>query len=72
VLLEDGDATIFLAGDTSYNEGLMLAGRVDGVGSDTLVSATTLAAIKRPPLSLAVYLRRKDHKDRHPKRVALD
>jgi len=47
VLVEDVDTTIFLAGDTSYNEGLMLAGKVDGVGSDTQVSATTLAAIKR-------------------------
>jgi N-acyl homoserine lactone hydrolase len=47
VLVEDGDVTIFLAGDTSYNEGLMLAGKVDGVGSDTQVSATTLAAIQR-------------------------
>ena len=47
VLVEDGDATIFLAGDTSYNEGLMLAGKVDGVGSNTQVSATTLTAIKR-------------------------
>ena len=47
VLVEDGDATLFLAGDTSYNERLMLAGKVDGVGSDTQVSAATLAAIKR-------------------------
>jgi len=47
VLVEDGDATIFLAGDTSYNEALMLAGKVDGVGSNTAVSAATLAAIKR-------------------------
>jgi hypothetical protein len=47
VLVEDSDATIILAGDTSYNEGLMLAGKVDGVGSNTQVSAATLAAIKR-------------------------
>jgi hypothetical protein len=41
VLVEDSDATIILAGDTSYNEGLMLAGKVDGVGSNTQVSAAT-------------------------------
>lgn len=46
VLVEDGDAALLLAGDTSYNEALMLAGKVDGVGSDAKVSAATLAAIQ--------------------------
>lgn len=46
VLVEDGDATLLLAGDTSYNEALMLAGKVDGVGPDARVSAATLAAIR--------------------------
>ncbi|MER9656775.1 N-acyl homoserine lactonase family protein [Mesorhizobium sp. M0152] len=47
VLVHDGDTTIFLAGDTSYTEGLMLAGKVDGVSPDAKASAATLANIKR-------------------------
>jgi N-acyl homoserine lactone hydrolase len=34
VLVEDDDHTVFLAGDSSYTQDLMLRGRVDGVGSD--------------------------------------
>src|SRR5262249_43260399 len=34
VVVMDADVTYFLAGDTSYNERLMLAGSVDGVSPD--------------------------------------
>jgi N-acyl homoserine lactone hydrolase len=34
VLVEDGDHTVFLAGDSSYRQDLMLRGTVDGVGPD--------------------------------------
>ncbi len=46
VLVQDGDTTFVLAGDTSYNEALMLAGRVDGVSSNERISRATLDAIK--------------------------
>jgi N-acyl homoserine lactone hydrolase len=42
---EDG-TTHFLAGDTSYNETLMLAGRVDGVSADERISSATLDSIR--------------------------
>jgi glyoxylase-like metal-dependent hydrolase (beta-lactamase superfamily II) len=47
VLVQVGDSTIFLAGDTSYNEQLMLDGRVDGVSANEAVSGATLDAIGR-------------------------
>jgi N-acyl homoserine lactone hydrolase len=34
VLVQDGDDTVFLAGDSSYTEDAMLRGAVDGVGAD--------------------------------------
>jgi N-acyl homoserine lactone hydrolase len=34
MLVDDGDHTVFLAGDSSYNQELMLRGKVDGVGTD--------------------------------------
>ena len=34
VLVEDGDHTVFLAGDSSYTQDLLLRGTVDGVGPD--------------------------------------
>ena len=34
VLVDDGDHTVFLAGDSSYTQDLMLRGKVDGVGPD--------------------------------------
>ena len=46
VLVDDGDTTYFLAGDTSYTEDLMLAGSVDGVTADEDVSRATLDAIR--------------------------
>jgi N-acyl homoserine lactone hydrolase len=45
VVVQDGDTAVFLAGDTSYNEALMLAGKVDGVSPDERVSKATLEAI---------------------------
>jgi glyoxylase-like metal-dependent hydrolase (beta-lactamase superfamily II) len=45
VILEVGDTALFLAGDTSYNERLMLNGRVDGVSPNEYVSSATLNAI---------------------------
>jgi N-acyl homoserine lactone hydrolase len=47
VVVRDGDTTFFLAGDTSYNEELMLAGKVDGVSADEHVSIATLGNINR-------------------------
>jgi N-acyl homoserine lactone hydrolase len=34
VLVDEGDHTVFLAGDSSYTQELMLQGKVDGVGAD--------------------------------------
>jgi N-acyl homoserine lactone hydrolase len=34
VLVQDGDDTVFLGGDSSYNQELMLRGKADGVGAD--------------------------------------
>jgi N-acyl homoserine lactone hydrolase len=47
VVAQYGDTAYFLAGDTSYNEELMLAGKLDGVSADEQVSRTTLDAIGR-------------------------
>lgn len=46
VLVQDEETTFFLAGDTSYNENLMLAGKVDGVSANERISSATLHAIK--------------------------
>ena len=34
VIVEDGDKTVFIAGDASYSEATMLAGAIDGVSED--------------------------------------
>jgi N-acyl homoserine lactone hydrolase len=47
VVVEDQGTTYFLAGDTSYDERLMLAGRIDGVSGDDEVAGATLRAVKR-------------------------
>lgn len=47
VLVQDGDAAVLLAGDASYTEDLMLAGKVDGVSPDATTSRATLAAIRK-------------------------
>jgi glyoxylase-like metal-dependent hydrolase (beta-lactamase superfamily II) len=46
VLVEDEGITYVLAGDTSYDERLMLAGRLDGVSADDDVAGATLRAIR--------------------------
>ena len=45
ILVRQDDMIVFLAGDTSYTEALMLAGRVDGVSADEHISRATLQAI---------------------------
>jgi N-acyl homoserine lactone hydrolase len=46
ILVQEDDTTFFLAGDTSCNENLMLAGRVDGVSPDERTSSSTLNSIR--------------------------
>jgi N-acyl homoserine lactone hydrolase len=46
ILVQEDDTTFFLAGDTSYDERLMLSGRVDGVSADEQISGATLNAIR--------------------------
>lgn len=47
VLVQMDQNVIFLAGDASYSEALMLGGVVDGVSADEKVAAATLDAIRR-------------------------
>jgi N-acyl homoserine lactone hydrolase len=47
VVLEEGDRTIFFAGDTSYTESRMLEGAVDGVSVDAGAASLTLGRIQR-------------------------
>jgi hypothetical protein len=46
ILVQDEGTTFFLAGDTSYDERLMLAGRIDGVSADDALAGATLGAIR--------------------------
>src|SRR6266852_3258990 len=46
-IVQASEITYFLAGDTSYNEELMLAGKLDGVSANEQVTSATLAAIRR-------------------------
>ena len=46
MIVEDRGITYFLAGDTSYNERLMLAGQIDGVCADDDMARATLRAIR--------------------------
>ena len=46
VLVEDGEAAVFIAGDASYNETAMLAQAIDGVCDSEDEAAATLAAIR--------------------------
>lgn len=63
VIVQDGGTAYFLAGDTSYNEELMLAGLLDGVSADEQVTSATLDAIRRFTQSRpAVYLPTHDPK----------
>lgn len=45
VIVEDYGTTYFLAGDASYDQGLMLACHVDGVSPDDVAAGATLRAI---------------------------
>jgi glyoxylase-like metal-dependent hydrolase (beta-lactamase superfamily II) len=45
VVLEDGDRTIFFAGDTSYTEALMVGRKIDGVAPDEEAAHETLRRI---------------------------
>lgn len=45
VIVEDGDAAVFIAGDSSYAEANMLAGRIDGVSADESAASETLRTI---------------------------
>ena len=47
VLVDDGDVSILLAGDTSYTQDLMVAGKLDGVNSNAAVTAATLSTIQQ-------------------------
>jgi N-acyl homoserine lactone hydrolase len=47
IIVEDGDTAFFLAGDASYDEELMLSGKVDGVSADERISGATLDAIRQ-------------------------
>jgi N-acyl homoserine lactone hydrolase len=47
VLVEDENVSLLFAGDSSYNQDLMVAGRVDGVSSNAALSKSTLQAIKQ-------------------------
>jgi glyoxylase-like metal-dependent hydrolase (beta-lactamase superfamily II) len=69
VAVESQGETIFLAGDTSYTERLMLAGVVDGVAPDGQVAAQTLARIRELAAERAlVYL--PSHDPASPQRLA--
>jgi glyoxylase-like metal-dependent hydrolase (beta-lactamase superfamily II) len=46
-LVRDEGITYFLAGDTSYDERLMLLGRIDGVSANDDVASATLSAIRQ-------------------------
>ena len=47
VIVEEGEVALFLAGDTSYTEELMLAGKADGVSPDQDVARATLKSIQQ-------------------------
>ena len=47
VLVRGDSGWLFLAGDTSYTQNLMLAGRVDGVSPNERTAGETLAQIRR-------------------------
>ena len=47
VVVEDEDVSVLLAGDTSYSEALMLAGKIDGISPNAAVTARTLATIRQ-------------------------
>ena len=46
VIVENGDAAVFIAGDAAYDEAAMLEGTIDGVSDDEAIASATLAAIR--------------------------
>jgi len=46
VLVDEGDRSVFLAGDSSYTQDLMLRGKVDGVGADEAAERLTHERIR--------------------------
>jgi len=57
VIVEDGDHSVFLAGDSSYTQGAMLRGAVDGVGPDEVAERLTHERIRGYALATpTVYL----------------
>jgi len=46
VVVEDGDHTVFIAGDSSYTQDLLLRGKVDGVGPDEEAERITQQRIR--------------------------
>jgi N-acyl homoserine lactone hydrolase len=46
VLVDEGDHSVFLAGDSSYTQDLMLQGKVDGVGADDEAERLTHGRIR--------------------------
>jgi glyoxylase-like metal-dependent hydrolase (beta-lactamase superfamily II) len=46
VLVDEGDHTVFLAGDSSYTQDLMLRGKADGVGADDRAERLTHERIR--------------------------
>ncbi len=46
VVVEDGERTLFIAGDVSYSEELMRAGAVDGVTQDPATAAETVRRVR--------------------------
>jgi glyoxylase-like metal-dependent hydrolase (beta-lactamase superfamily II) len=60
VLIEEGDRTVFLAGDSSYTQDLMLRGKPDGVGADDAAERLThqrirTFAVARPTVYLVAH-----------------
>jgi N-acyl homoserine lactone hydrolase len=47
VIVQDGATTVFLAGDTSYNEQLLLDGVMDGVTTNLALASKTMGRIQR-------------------------
>lgn len=47
VILQEGERSLFFAGDTSYTEALLLEGAVDGVSPDQSAARETVARIRR-------------------------
>ena len=63
IVVRDDHATYFLAGDASYNEELMLAGKVDGVSANEHISRATLDAIRLFAKDRPMYICRRTIRD---------